>query len=143
MIRGVALCSWLLGASIGITHARFLPNPEYALIGGFGNTLGIYDIKTGKKKKKYNGIVNANYPLVHSYGKIADDSYIFGASETDEVKIWNMKSEATEYTVKLPQDSQGNNNGNFAACVDYHEKSKRLAVCGPNSRNASYLYQLP
>ncbi len=125
-----------------------MPNPEYALIGGTGNTLGIYEIKTGKKKKKYTGFTNGDLPLVHSYGKIADEYCVFGASETEEVKIWNMKSEALQYTVPLPKDTAGTSaiaegKNNFAACVDYHEKSKRMAVCGPNSRNAAYVYQIP
>lgn len=140
-MRGVALCSWLLGASIGITHAKFMPNPEYALIGGFGNTLGIYEVKTGINKKKYQGIINQTFPLVHSYGKIGKENYIFGASELDEVKVWNLKSEAIENTIKLPKDPK-DGKGNFAAGVDYNEKSRRLAICGPNSRNAAYLYQM-
>lgn len=141
-MRGVALCSWLLGANIGITYTKFLPNSQYALIGGFGNTLGIYDNKTGKKKKMYEGIANTSYPLAHSYGKIGKDFYVFGSSEIDEIKIWNMKSEEIEYEIELPKGDDENEE-TFAACVDYNESSQRLAVCGPNAKNAAYLYTIP
>lgn len=119
-----------------------MPNSEYILIGGLGGTLGIYEVKTGKKEKKYEGIVNANFPLSHSYGKIGDTFHIFGGSETEEVKIWDMKSEAIRYNISLPKE-QNNTEESFAVCVDYNETSQRLAVCGPNSRNASYLYSIP
>lgn len=141
-MRGVSLCSWILAANTGITYARFMPNSEYALIGGFNHNLGIYEVKTGVKKKKYVGLVNNSIPLVHSYGKIGtEDYYIFGASENDEVHVWNLTSEALEQTIKLPKGPVVEED-NVATCVDYHEKSQRLAICGPNSRNTSYIYQL-
>ncbi len=144
-MRGVSLCSWILAANVGVTSARFMPNSEYALIGGFNNNLGIFDIKTGAKKKKYVGHTNTTIPLVHTYGKIGPQTYyVFGASEGDEVKVWNMQSETMEHAVKLPKDppAAGENGHSFATCVDYSEKSGRLAVCGPNTRNASYIYQI-
>ena len=141
-MRGVSLCSWILGASAGITYARFLPNSEYALIGGLSQHLAMYEVKTGVKKKKYVGVANNSFPLVHSYGKVGTKGYyIFGASESDEVKIWNMASEAVEGTIRIPKESSEDIDS-FAACVDYNEATQRLAVCGPNSKNAAYLYQI-
>lgn len=119
-----------------------MPNSEYILIGGLGGTLGIHEVKTGRKKKKYEGILNNNFPLKHTYGKIADTFHIFGASENDEVKVWDMKSEAIKYNIQLPKDPK-NSEKHFAGCVDYNEESQRLAVCGPNSINAAYIYTIP
>eukprot|EP00826_Nyctotherus_ovalis_P062441 TRINITY_DN9030_c0_g1_i6.p1 TRINITY_DN9030_c0_g1~~TRINITY_DN9030_c0_g1_i6.p1 ORF type:complete len:173 (+),score=30.91 TRINITY_DN9030_c0_g1_i6:474-992(+) len=141
LARGVALSSGLLGANIGITYVGFMPNSEYILAGGLEGILGIYEVKTGVKKKKYEGILNANYPLHHSYGKIGSTFHIFGGSESDEAKVWDMKSEAIKYNIKLPKDQTDKEN--FVACVDYNEAAQRLAVCGPNSRNAAYLYSIP
>ena len=119
-----------------------MPNSSYALVGGLGNHLRMYDIKSGANKKKYSGHVNNTLPLVHSTGKVGDEHYIFGASESDELKVWNVTSEILEHSVKLPK-SLPDDTHNFAACVDYHEASRRLAVCGPNARNAAYVYQVP
>lgn len=141
LARGVALSSGLLGANIGITYVGFMPNSEYILAGGLEGMLGIYEVKTGVKKKKYEGTVNASYPLHHSYGKIGGAFHILGASEANEVKVWDLKSEATRYSIKLPQDQTDKEH--FVACVDYNETAQRLAVCGPNSRNAAYLYSIP
>lgn len=115
-----------------------MPNSEYSLIGGFNNSLGIYENKKGLKKKKFVGHKNQNFPLTHSFGKVGPkDFYVFGASEGNEVMIWNLTSEKLVQTINLPKENDA-----CGLCVDYHEPTQRLAISGSNTLNASYIYHL-